>query len=133
MNKHASEMTETEILDEVRVAIWAGGSEPFGYNVDMASLREVIKELKDHQEQQATAIAEKDAEVEALQDALTGSNEMLDVKDAEIERLRAQLDGVIAAVDAEPIPKLHSLNAMSVVETTISSIKERILAAKGES
>ena len=132
MNKHASEMNYQEIeaylLENGRRAIWAGGSEPLGYKVDASAYLGVIRELKAHQSEQDAEIARLRRELESWDE-----NSACDEMGQEIERLRAQLDGVIAAVDAEPIPKLHSLNAMSVVETTISSIKERILAAKGES
>ena len=59
-------------------------------------------------------------------------------QDAEIARLKAQLDVVLAVVDAEPPPRLNNggLKAQrhmnGVVGEFRRNIKARILAAKGE-
>jgi len=104
MSKHASEMTLNEIEDQASNAADEAARSGFGAITGLADKYEVaidaVRELKAHQSKQ----------------------------DAEIARLKAQLDGVLAAVDAEPDYRgTHDATHIK------RNIKSRILAEKGES
>ena len=151
--KHASEMNYQEIeaylLENGRRAIWAGGSEPLGYKVDASAYLGVIRELKAHQSEQDAEIARLRGEINMMIDGLHDATAPVEAENA---RLRAQLDGVLAAVDAEPeLPDEDTDEAKDMIAAMLSDrdtliegcrilvrltkdgIKERILAAKGES